>query len=226
MTLIVALDPPVGLGDPLTWALGIVDSLHGVVRGFKIGLPFILSAGIKGVERLSERLGGAMLIADLKLADIGYVMSISAKLLADAGVDAVIAHAFVGYKDALEDLKKMCDDLGVKLVLVVAMSHRGASEVMWKAYGDLLEIALKVAPWGIVLPATNTDLIRMARKRLRENMRILSPGIGVQGATPGEALCAGADYEIVGRLITLSRNPYQKAIEVLEMQKEMMRLCS
>jgi orotidine-5'-phosphate decarboxylase len=221
----VALDPPAELSDPLTWSLEIIDSLRGTVQGFKIGLPFILSAGMRGVERLSERLGDAMLIADLKLADIGYVMSISAKLLAGAGVDAVIAHAFVGYRDALEYLKKTCDDLGVKLILVVAMSHRGASEVMWRNYDGLLEVALKVAPWGVVLPATNTALIRMARRRLGEDTRILSPGVGAQGAKPGEALCAGADYEIVGRLITLSEDPYQKAIEVLEMQKERMRLC-
>lgn len=225
MTLIVALDPPAELDDPLTWSLEIVDSLRGTVQGFKIGLPFILSAGLRGARRLSERLGDAMLIADLKLADIGYVMSISARLLASVGVEAVIAHAFVGYRDALKDLKKTCDDLGVKLILVVAMSHRGASEVMWRNYGDLLEVAMKAEPWGVVLPATNTALIRMARKRLGENVKILSPGVGVQGAKPGEALCAGADYEIVGRLVTLSENPYQKAIEVLEMQKERMRLC-
>ncbi|MEM4743157.1 MAG: orotidine 5'-phosphate decarboxylase, partial [Pyrobaculum sp.] len=31
--------------------------------------------------------------------------------------------------------------------------------------------------------------------------RIISPGIGAQGGAPGDALKAGADFEIVGRYL-------------------------
>lgn len=226
MTLIVALDPPAGLGDPLAWSLDVARQVRSVVQGFKIGLPFVLSAGLSGVEQLSRVVDGGMLIADLKLADIGYVMSLSTSLLARAGVDSVIAHAFVGYEDALRELKETCSVLGLKLVLVVAMSHRGAGEVMWRVFDSLLDVAARVGPWGIVVPATNPGLVRKARERLGSSVKILSPGVGAQGAEPGEALCAGADYEIVGRSITLSSKPFEAAVKILEEQRERLKLCS
>ncbi len=45
-------------------------------------------------------------------------------------------------------------------------------------------------------------------------MIILTPGIGAQGAQPGDAIKNGADYEIVGRAIYTSDNPQKSAEEI------------
>ena len=224
MTLIVALDPPLE-EDPIKWSIGIIEKTREYVSGFKIGLPMLLRTGVDAVKQLTAVTGGSSVIADLKLADIGFVMSLSAAALARAGVRGVIAHSFVGVRDALDILKRTCEREGMDLILVVAMSHRGAEEVMTPVMDKLLGIAKEVAPWGVVLPATKPRLIQRGRRILGEHIKILAPGVGAQGARPGSALCAGADYEIVGRAITRAPDPADAVLRIRKEQMEVVKTC-
>lgn len=215
MGLIVALDPPEGV-DGVEWCLRLIRELGSVPDGYKLGLPLALESGVEGLKRVAEAVPpGKLIIADLKLADIGYVMSLTVRRLARAGVNAVIAHTFVGVEGALDALAGTCGDLGIKLVLVALMSHPGASRVMAPAFRESLRIVKEVGAWGAVLPATRPDAIREGREFLGSSVKILSPGIGAQGAEPGSALEAGADYEIVGRLVTRAENPRAVAEELV-----------
>ncbi len=226
MSLVVALDPPLGV-DERKWCINLIDVVGGIVQGFKFGLPLIVKVGVRGLKDIlsvSNR-EGKLLIADLKLADIGYVMSLIVRSIADTGINTVIAHAFVGVKGALAELSEACKELGINLVLVTRMSHPGASDIMDKVFNDLLKIVKEVNAWGTVLPATRPDIIRSGREFLGSSIKILSPGVGAQGAKPGEALCAGADYEIVGRLITRSKDPLGTALKVINEQRERLRSC-
>lgn len=221
--LVIALDPPFGPNIEMTGEK-IVNSLNPVVSGFKIGLPYILEHGLEHVRRLRE-ITDKELIADLKLADIGYVMSIVADKLATIGFDSVIAHGFVGVNGALRELKSTCDKLGLKLILVVSMSHPGSSEYIDRHLDELVNNAIYLDVHGVVAPATRPEVISRVRELVRDEIKIYSPGIGAQGAEPGVAICAGADYEIVGRLITNSPNPYETALMVRDMQVRRVRSC-
>lgn len=215
MTLIVALDKP--------QSLGLVDTLCGVASGFKIGVPLLLDVGLEGLRRARSRCSDALWVADMKLADIGHVMALTARRLAGL-VDAVIAHGFVGLESALDILAEECRRMGMKLVVIASMSHPG-SRIYDKVLEDVLEVIEAVKPWGVVAPATRPNIIRRVRRRLGCSVAILSPGIGAQGASPGDAICAGADYEIVGRAITSSENPLQAARNILEQQRRCRRAC-
>ena len=105
------------------------------------------------------------------------------------------------------------------------MSHPGAARVMRKVFGDLLDVVKEVSAWGVVLPATVPNVVKAGREYLGPSFKILAPGVGAQGAAPGDALCAGADYEIVGRLITRAENPLEVALEVVKKQEERVRAC-
>jgi orotidine-5'-phosphate decarboxylase len=225
LTLIVALDPPAG-ADPVEWSASIIEATSPLATGYKIGLPLALRAGPEGLRSIASSMPPAVLrIADLKLADIGPIMSSSTEALAEAGYDAVIAHAFTGFEGALDELSRTCERLGVKLIVLLSMSHPAASELMDPLPERFAEIARKARAWGVVVPATRPEIVRRARALLGRDVRILSPGVGVQGAAPGEALCAGADYEIVGRAITRSENPLEAAYRILEEQKNRVMLC-
>jgi len=224
MSLIVALDPPEGVNG-VKWCVNLVSKLGSVPRGFKVGLPLIVREGVSGLKDVVSVTSTKLVIADLKLADIGYVMSLTTKAVADAGVDSVIAHAFVGTEGALNELSRTCSELGIKLVLVTFMSHPGAGRAMKKVFNDLLSIAKEVSAWGVVLPATLPEVVRAGRNYLGSTAKIVAPGVGAQGAAPGTALCAGADYEIVGRSITRARNPLKTALEVVKKQVESVRRC-
>jgi len=224
MSLIVALDPPEGV-DGVSWCVNLVSSLGNVSKGFKVGLPLIVRKGVRGLKDVVSVMSTELVIADLKLADIGYVMSLVTKAVANAGVNTVIAHAFVGTEGALSELSQTCSELGIKLVLVAFMSHPGAGRVMKKAFSDLLSIVKEVGAWGAVLPATMPEVVRAGREYLGSSVKIMAPGVGAQGAEPGDALCAGADYEIVGRLITRAEDPLKAAVEVVRKQGERVREC-
>lgn len=200
--LLAAVDPEPR--TPLTRALRVVEAGCRWGVGAKIGWPFILEYGLPGVAEAREACGG-LLVADLKLADVGHVMRLTVERLAGL-VDAVIAHAFPGGRGALEELKETLDGAGAKLVLVVAMSHPGAGEVMEPCLDRLLAVARRLEPWGLVAPATRPQLVARIRSEFPEAV-IMSPGVGPQGARPGDAICAGADVEIVGRTVYKAPDP-------------------
>ena len=218
MGLIVALDSPDHGFE------GLVEDLCGIVDGFKLGLPLLMGRGPGYAAALRSRCREGIWIADLKLADIGHVMKLATSLVVDH-VDAVIAHGFVGVKGALGELKEFLDSRGKKLIVVASMSHPGAEEVYDKALSLILDAIEELGPWGVVAPATRPHVIASIRGRLGPRVAIVSPGIGAQGAEPGAALCAGAGYEIVGRLIVSSPDPRSATLAVREAQRRRLASC-
>ncbi|MCE4620153.1 MAG: orotidine-5'-phosphate decarboxylase [Desulfurococcales archaeon] len=184
--------------------VSLVQETCGLAAGYKVGLPSLLR--IPGIGReVRKACDEALVIADLKLADIADTMVRVAEITS-GWADAVIAHAFPGYEGALDGLSRFLEENRQKLVVVVAMSNPGASETMDPILEKLVGIAKRARAWGLVAPATRPHVIARARNLFTEAV-ILSPGVGAQGARPGEAVRAGADYEIIGRLITTSRDP-------------------
>lgn len=214
LPIIIALDPPYGV-DPIGWCQGIIDDTVDMVVGYKIGLPLVLDCGRNDLGEIVGRMGSDLLrIADLKLADIGDIMVSVIRRLKDIGFNAFIVHGFTGYRDALEKVSGYLRNSGGKMITVVSMSHRGSIEVIDGVLDKLLDIALKSGSWGVVAPATRPKVIKIIRRKLGGKVKILSPGIGVQGAYPGDAIKAGADIEIIGRLITRSSDPRRTIMEL------------
>ncbi len=216
--LIAALDNPRAQLGPLA------GSLRDVVVGFKVGMPVLVAKGIGALRELRDAAGDSLIIADLKLADIGDVMVRTAEVL-KGYVDVVIAHSFVGHAGALDKLKEYLDREGLKLALVTSMSHEGSYEFYDRELISVESLVARLRPWGLVAPATRPWIVRRLRDDLGSEFRILAPGIGTQGAVPGSALCAGADYEIVGRSIVEATNPRVAAEELLRAQEEAIKRC-
>lgn len=201
LPVIVGLD---ALGGDRDRAEELARSLCGRVAGYKVGYPNILPCTGVG-EAVRRACPGALIVADLKLADIGYTMKHIASHVIDWS-DAAIAHSFIGVEGALDELKEYLDSNGKRLVLVASMSHPGAGRIIDPILDKIVEVVGEIGPWGIVAPATRPNVVRILRERFPGKV-ILSPGVGAQGASPGDALRAGADYEIIGRMITASKNP-------------------
>ncbi len=195
--------------------------------GVKLGLPLLLERGpeeVRAINKVADSVG-IMRIADFKLADIGDVMARSLDTIKRLGFDIVIAHAFVGVKGGLEVLVDRARNLGVRIALVVSMSHEGSREFYDRNLKEFLEVARSLGVWGLVAPATRPHVIRESRRVLGNTFKILSPGVGVQGAEFGSAICAGADYEIVGRYVLRSPDPIGVASEVVELVTRRGREC-
>ena len=217
--ILIALDDP-GFYEE---AVELITKSCGLVAGYKIGIPLVIGSGVEGVGTLVEKCPGALWVADLKLADIGHVMSLTAGLLLPF-FQAFIAHSFVGSSGALLELKQHLESKARRLVLVYSMSHPGAREVYTACLEKIDRVVERVRPWGLVVGATTPQLIERAR-RLYPSAAILSPGVGVQGAEPGEAICRGADYEIIGRSITRAPNPLQALRDLIRRQERRILQC-
>ena len=213
--VIVALDRT---DKPIDWYKEFIQNTHEFVAGYKIGLPYLVKYGIKGFEELSKFIDREKLwIIDFKLADISYIMIKIVEAFIDMGFNAFIAHSFIGRQGSLNELKEYLSKKGSKLILIYTMSHQGAADILDKSIPLIEEVIASIRPWGIVSPATRAVMIRRAKSFLKKigiESKILSPGIGYQGAVPGSALKYGADYEIIGRLITYSSNPVSKIKEI------------
>ncbi len=220
--IVVALDPPPNV-DAERWCFNIVSKLVGGPRlaGFKIGLPAIIDRGLAWIPRVFEGFDG-LLVADLKLADVAPIMEIVLERLRSAGFNTVIVHAFIGREGGLREVAEWCRRNGINLVAVVSMSHPGSRDFIDKHTREMVEMCRELGVWGFVAPATRPEMIRLVRS-LAPEAKILSPGIGAQGARPGDALRAGATYEIVGRAITRSPDPRRALEEIAKEQEEALR---
>ena len=217
--ILIALDDPGFYGG----AVELVTQSCGLVAGYKAGTPFIMGNGVGRISILVEKCPRALWVADLKLADIGHIMRLTAGLLLPF-FQAFIAHSFVGSSGALLELKQHLDSEARRLVLVYSMSHPGAREVYTPCLEKIDRVVEKVKPWGLVVGATTPRLIERAR-RLHPSTTILSPGVGAQGAEPGEAICSGADYEIIGRSITRAPDPLRALRDIIGRQERRIAQC-
>ncbi|WP_231112475.1 orotidine 5'-phosphate decarboxylase [Stygiolobus azoricus] len=175
-----------------------------------------------GLEYLKEvyKLGWEEVIFDLKLADIDSTMvGIVSRLTSFS--DSFISHSFIGFEGALDDLSSYLLKEGKGLYLVLSMSHKGWNDSF---YPYLKDVAKRVNPKGFVVGATKPEMIKVVRNDFPEKI-IISPGVGVQGALFGDALCNGADYEIVGRSIYSSTDPVKTARELVAKQEVRINEC-
>ncbi len=200
---------------PVKTILNITEYLYGI----KIGYPLLLKKGVEGVKEILREVKVDEVIMDLKLADIDNTMIKIVEKLDFA--DSFIAHSFIGIKGALGELKDFLDSEKKKLYLLSSMSHIGWND---NFYPYIREVIKSVNPYGIVAPATKIDILKNVRKDFPDKV-IISPGVGAQGGKIGEALCNGADYEIIGRIIYTSPNPESTIKEIAKIQEEKINEC-
>jgi len=215
--VVVAIDNP---RIDLQSVREVIKSTSEYTDCFKIGLPYIVSKGIRQVGAVVKEFSDKYFIADLKLADVGFVMSMAAEEVARYGFDAVVAHAFVGYNEALDELVKKVRELELDLILQTSMTHNGSSSTIDRLVPEIKAVINAVNPDGVIAPANKPERIRELRESFGWGLAILAPGIMSKSVRPGEALCAGADAEIIGRWIVTSPNPASALRRILELQDQ------
>ncbi len=190
-------------------ALELTEQLVDHFDAIKVGYPLILHAGLGIVEEISSI---SPVIADLKIADTPNTNRLICEAVLGAGADAIIAQAFPG-KDSLVACADCAESFGADLFVVTEMSHPGAEQFMAPLAERMARLAVESGASGVVAPATRPERIRMIRSIIGDKL-IISPGVGAQGGSAGEALQAGADYLIVGRSVYGSADPVAQAKEL------------
>jgi len=228
--IILALDLPADTPRCLlSRSLSLLDSVHPYLCALKLNRQAILPLGLfNGVRKILGKAHslGLPTIMDAKINDIGSTNRAIAEYYYKAGFDAVICSPFVGWEDGMEPVFEVAQRMKRGVILLVYMSHRGASE----GYGQIVqdsvtkqlvpqyrifaEKALKWKAEGAVVGATYPDKIREIYALLKNKVPIYSPGVGAQGGDAEAAVNAGAKYLIVGRTIVEAKNPMKIAEQI------------
>ncbi|WP_157666045.1 orotidine-5'-phosphate decarboxylase [Methanopyrus sp. KOL6] len=189
-------------------AVEIAETLDGYVDGFKVGYEVVLAEGAAGIERVAGVLEESFLLVDLKTADIPEISRSIVERVSEAGADATIIHGFVG-PDVVEECARV-----LPVFVVATMSHPGAREFYDRACQDIVKACDDIdGVIGYVAPATRPERVLEVRK-ITDKL-IVSPGVGAQGAAPGDGVRAGADFEIIGRAITEAHDPIEAAKDLV-----------
>jgi len=225
--IILALDlPPDKPSRLLSRSIQILESVHPYLCALKLNRQAVLPLGLfDGVQNIVSRAHdlGLPTIMDAKINDIGNTNRAIAEYYFRAGFDAVIASPFVGWEEGLQPVFEVAEQMKRGVIVLVYMSHKGASEGYGQTVRDAKTGALrsqyiifaeKALEWeadGAVVGATYPDKIREVHAVLNDKVPIFSPGVGAQGGDIEAAVEAGARYLIVGRTIVLAEEPAETA---------------
>lgn len=210
----------------------ILEETSNYICCVKINKHLILPVGLEGLREVVGRAHslGLPVIADCKICDIGPTNLVEASQYFDAGFDAITIMPLPGWTDGLDGVFYAAKERGKGVLVVVLMSHKGASEffetvvfdeelgVFDKLYRVFARRAVKWRADGVVVGATRPSAIRQVKSIVGDKL-IFSPGVVVQGGGVEEALRAGASYVIAGRAICESSNPADKARELRDVTR-------
>ena len=207
----------------------LLGEVHPYLCAVKFNHHLVLPLGtFDGVHKLVKMAHdeGLMTIMDCKVNDIGATNQVISEYYYAAGFDALIANPFIGWEEGLKPIFDVATRMHRGVILLIYMSHKAAAEGYGQTildpetleklpqYVSFARKALKYGADGAIVGATYPEKIREVHEILGEKVPIYSPGIGAQGGTAQAALMAGATYLVVGREITLARNPGETAKKI------------
>jgi orotidine-5'-phosphate decarboxylase len=217
--IILALDFP-----ELEGAKALVNRFRGKIKSFKVGPILFLNCGPQGIRDLADT--GAQVFLDLKFHDIPSTAEKSAKQVVGYGISMFTVHALGGFemmRAVSEGVKAESERLSQPKPLILAVtiltSHgeEGLDEL--GIQGLPIESVLRLADIadiagvdGIVCSGMEVGVLK---KEFGDRFIFVVPGIRLDKhaqdqkrvVTPSEAVSLGADYLVIGRAITESKNP-------------------
>ncbi len=190
-------------------ALSVVERVRDYTDAIKVNWPLVLSASPGIITKISRMCD---VICDFKVADIPNTNRLIVQQAVALGAMGIIVHGFTGrdsVKAAVEAAR------GAEVFVVTEMSHPGGEEFTAPVADRLARIAVECGASGVIAPATRPERIRVIRGIVGK-LKILSPGVGVQGGNAADAITNGADSVIVGRSIYGAEDPRDAARRVCE----------
>jgi orotidine-5'-phosphate decarboxylase len=218
--LIVALDTP-DLSEAARWA----GAVAGHAGALKLGLEFFLAHGRTGYEAIK----GTPIFLDLKLHDIPNTVAGAVRAVLDLQPKMLTIHASGGPAmiEAAKAAASSTPNPPLILAVTVLTSLDAASV---KAIGVdrspadqvrlLAAMAVQAGADGLVC---SPHEVASLREMLGPSVKLVVPGIRPSGSpagdqarvmTPGDAVAAGADWIVVGRPITASKDPAASAARI------------
>jgi len=218
-TIIVAVDE-----NNLKNFQNVVDSLDSDLCMLKIGSVSFNSLGHKIIKYASDR--GFKIFLDLKLHDIPNTVKKTIQGLASLPINMLTIH-ISGGKEMMEAAMEAVSGTDIKIfgvTLLTSLSDEDANIIFQRTASEHVEEMLNLAELvgidGVVCSPHELDLVN----KKKESLLSITPGIRMQDSdddqkrvmTPKEAKDLGADYLVIGRPITKSKNMNKSLKEIYE----------
>jgi len=213
--------------EKLGFCLWVLDEVADYSAAVKVNENFVRDFSLEAHAELTRRAikHGLVTIYDCKIGDIENTNRAGLMMAQRLGYDFVTFNPVLGN---LEATVKHSKSLGVGVFALLHPSNP-ESRRYYRAtmadgrmfYEHLLEEISATEVEGVVLglhPDLAPEEIRNIRKVIGNEKIILFPGVGLQGGDPIKAVRHGGQRILVnvGRTITQSPNPRQKAAEIAE----------
>ena len=210
-------------------AMDLVRPLRDLTGMFKVGMQLFTA---EGPSLIREIIGvGGKVFLDLKFHDIPNTVKSAAVEAARLGVSMMTIHTTGGTGMMQAVARDLHEKFGTAKPLVVGVTVLTSLDD--KALGDMgiasgmdtqvVRMAKLAESSGLDGVVCSPREIQMIRAALRQDFKIVTPGIRMSGqsvddqqrtATPREAITSGADYIVVGRAVTHAPDP-RSALETL-----------
>jgi orotidine-5'-phosphate decarboxylase len=205
----------------------MVERLGNTCKFYKVGSELFTSAGPQIVQTL--RALGKDVFLDLKFHDIPNTVRGAARSAAAIGAKLVTVHATGGremLEAAVEGAGPNCGVLGVTILTSIdaAMLRTAWGRKSLEVYGEVLRLAGECAEagaHGVVCSGLEAQKIGA---KYGDKLKLLVPGIRPAGGkmddqkrtvTAAEAARAGANYIVLGRMITEAKEPASELRSVM-----------
>lgn len=221
--IIVAVDK-----TDLKEAKNLISQVKDSVGVIKLGLEFFVANGPNAVKEIAKNQD---VFLDLKLHDIPNTVAKATQNAASLNVRMITIHTLGGFlmmKAAADSIKKIKNrPLILGVTVLTSMENKDLKDIGIKNKTEkqvvkLASLAKKAGLDGVIC---SPHEIKILRKELGKNFKLVVPGIRPSGSgkgdqkrvmTPKEAIKKGADYIVIGRPITESSNPKKSAKEIIE----------
>ena len=201
-------------------ALALAARLDPALCRVKVGKELFSAAGPEVVQDLHDR--GFEVFLDLKYHDIPNTVAGACRAAARLGVWMVDVHASGG-EAMLHAARAAIDSSAHRPLLTAVTILTSLDDASLEAIGfsggvernveRLARLAESCGLDGVVCSAQEAPMLRRV---VQPGFRLVTPGIRLAGAdahdqsrivTPAEAVRLGADYLVIGRQITQSKDP-------------------
>ena len=210
-------------------AYEISQEVSGYVGAIKLGLEYFDTYGPEGIRKIQAI--GIPIFLDLKLHDIPMTVKKTIETLSDINPAIINVHALGGQqmmKYALEGLGQASKNTSLVAVTVLTSLNDDDMAILGINYPvkDLVQNLAKLTKdSGLAGVVCSAEEIALVRKVCGKDFKIIVPGIRPEGSqkddqkrvmTPKQAISLGADYLVIGRPITQSKDPLSKVKEILK----------
>lgn len=207
----------------------IAKEVGPITGGLKLGLEFIYSCGLTGIEKIISACPGATLFLDLKLHDIPNTVARATEVITNRFQPAYLnLHAGAGLT-VMKAAKDSCHP-STKLLGVTVLTSLNYDELNAIGFeGDSVMTSVKrlaalCAEAGLDGVVCSAEELQNLKGQFSRDFVYMVPGIRPTGSnlqdqkrvmTPEQALQAGATHLVIGRPITQADDPAQAAESIM-----------